>query len=161
MGVTVTMPSAFSHCSHPGGVGQVAQSHSPLPAWLVCQQSELAGTDGSDRSGLCGHSRHTCGTQLPSPGWCLTARFHTARFHTSHFTPHLPTPAPTQLRIYEDEDGARKEEIAALAQPESGSFAAFYDRLKEVKEYYRRFPTTDVTEVRGVLGWDGRGRVGW
>ena len=81
--------------------------------------------------------------------------------HASHFTLRPPTPAPAQLRIYEDEDGARKEEIAALAQPESGSFAAFYDRLKEVKEYYRRFPTTDVTEVRGVLGWDGRGRVGW
>lgn len=53
-----------------------------------------------------------------------------------------------QLKIYEDEDGARKEEIAALAQPETGSFAAFYDRLKEVKEYYKRFPTAEVTEVR-------------
>lgn len=96
----------------------------------------------------------------PSPRWRLTACFHTARFHTSHFALHPPTPAPAQLRIYEDEDGARKEEIAALAQPESGSFAAFYDRLKEVKEYYRRFPTTDVTEVRGAGGREVDGLVG-
>ena len=52
------------------------------------------------------------------------------------------------MRIYADEDGARKEEIAALAQPDTGSFSNFYDRLKDIKDYYRRFPTTDVTEVR-------------
>ncbi len=53
-----------------------------------------------------------------------------------------------QIRIYDDEDGARKEEIAALAQPDSGSFSTFYDRLKEIKDYYGRFPTDEVTEVR-------------
>ena len=55
------------------------------------------------------------------------------------------------MRIYADEDGARKEEIAALAQPDTGSFSNFYDRLKDIKDYYRRFPTTDVTEVR--IAW--------
>ena len=52
-----------------------------------------------------------------------------------------------QMRIYADEDGARKEEISALAQPDTGSFSNFYDRLKEIKEYYRRFPSNEVTEV--------------
>ncbi|KAG1663564.1 hypothetical protein FOA52_013184 [Chlamydomonas sp. UWO 241] len=51
------------------------------------------------------------------------------------------------LRIYEDDDGSRKEDIAGLAQTEGGSFTAFYDRLKEVKDYYRRFPTDEVTEA--------------
>eukprot|EP00983_Pelagomonas_calceolata_P076603 1153480-Pelagomonas_calceolata.AAC.3 len=53
---------------------------------------------------------------------------------------------PTQVKIYEDEDGARKEEIAALANKDN-PFAAFYDRLKEIREYHRRFPNLDVTEV--------------
>lgn len=51
-----------------------------------------------------------------------------------------------QVKIYEDEDGARKEEIAALANKDN-PFAAFYDRLKEVREYHRRFPSNEVTEV--------------
>mmetsp|Transcript_40482 Transcript_40482/g.89949 ORF Transcript_40482/g.89949 Transcript_40482/m.89949 type:complete len:508 (-) Transcript_40482:699-2222(-) len=51
------------------------------------------------------------------------------------------------VRIYEDDDGARKEEIAAIAQPDSGSFAGFYDRLKEIRDYHRKFPSNDVTEA--------------
>ena len=43
---------------------------------------------------------------------------------------------PWQIAIYEDKDGARKDEIAALGgQTATGStnvFSAFYDRLKEV-----------------------------
>ncbi|KAF5832942.1 hypothetical protein DUNSADRAFT_10988 [Dunaliella salina] len=50
------------------------------------------------------------------------------------------------VKIYEDEDGARKEEIAALAN-NNNPFAAFYDRLKEIREYHRRFPNLDVTEA--------------
>jgi len=50
------------------------------------------------------------------------------------------------VKIYEDEDGARKEEIGALANKDN-PFGAFYDRLKEVRDYYRRFPSTDVTEA--------------
>lgn len=59
-----------------------------------------------------------------------------------------------QVRIYEDEDGARKEEIAALANKDN-PFAAFYDRLKETREYHRRFPNLDVTEVRWGVGKAG------
>lgn len=43
--------------------------------------------------------------------------------------------------IYEDKDGARKDEIAALGgQTATGSnmYSAFYDRLKEIREYHRR-----------------------
>jgi splicing factor 3A subunit 3 len=57
------------------------------------------------------------------------------------------------VKIYEDEDGARKEEIAALANKEN-PFQAFYDRLKDVREYHRRFPNMDVTEV--LSGGSGR-----
>lgn len=47
------------------------------------------------------------------------------------------------VEIYEDADGARKDEIAALGgQTGSGTnvFSAFYDRLKEIREYHRRHP---------------------
>ncbi|VFQ89111.1 unnamed protein product [Cuscuta campestris] len=43
--------------------------------------------------------------------------------------------------IYEDKDGVRKDEIAALGgQTATGSnmYSAFYDRLKEIREYHRR-----------------------
>lgn len=47
------------------------------------------------------------------------------------------------VEIYEDKDGARKDEIAALGgQTATGTnvFSAFYDRLKEIREYHRRHP---------------------
>jgi len=45
------------------------------------------------------------------------------------------------LKLYEDEDGARKEELNALA-PGSNErvFEAFYERLKDMRAYYRKFP---------------------
>lgn len=50
-------------------------------------------------------------------------------------------------RIYEDEDGARKEEIAHLRLGGGDNvFSNFYDRLKEVREYHRKFPDDDLTE---------------
>ncbi|KAL0304398.1 UNVERIFIED_CONTAM: Splicing factor SF3a60 [Sesamum radiatum] len=49
------------------------------------------------------------------------------------------------IEIYEDKDNARKDEIAALGGQSSTSanvnvFSAFYDRLKEIREYHRRHP---------------------
>merc|ERR1712156_1089247 len=38
--------------------------------------------------------------------------------------------------IYEDKDGQRKEEVAALSGP--NEFAEFYSRLKEIKDFHRR-----------------------
>lgn len=40
--------------------------------------------------------------------------------------------------LYEDKDGLRKEEVAALSGP--NEFAEFYSRLKAIKEFYRRHP---------------------
>uniref|UniRef100_A0A7N0U659 Matrin-type domain-containing protein n=1 Tax=Kalanchoe fedtschenkoi TaxID=63787 RepID=A0A7N0U659_KALFE len=54
------------------------------------------------------------------------------------------------VEIYEDKDNARKDEIAALGgQTATGTnlFSAFYDRLKEIREYHRRHPTARVVDT--------------
>lgn len=51
------------------------------------------------------------------------------------------------MKIYDDDDGARKEEIAALAGTSSTVYSKFYDRLKEVRDYHRRFPNMEITEA--------------
>lgn len=40
--------------------------------------------------------------------------------------------------IYEDKDGQRREEVAALSGP--NEFGEFYNRLKQIKEFHRRHP---------------------
>ncbi|GAB2265087.1 hypothetical protein Dimus_000154 [Dionaea muscipula] len=52
--------------------------------------------------------------------------------------------------IYEDKDSARKDEIAALGgQTATGInvFSAFYDRLKEIREYHRRHSSARVVDA--------------
>ncbi|KAL5989341.1 hypothetical protein ACLOJK_010231 [Asimina triloba] len=53
--------------------------------------------------------------------------------------------------IYEDKDNARKDEIAALGGQTAGGsinvFSAFYDRLKEIREYHRRHPAARVIDA--------------
>ncbi|GBF95619.1 splicing factor 3A subunit 3 [Raphidocelis subcapitata] len=53
------------------------------------------------------------------------------------------------LRAYrdgEDECEARREEVAGLGgSDQTRVFATFYERLKEVRDYHRRFPVHDVT----------------
>ncbi|KAK9292592.1 hypothetical protein L1049_020566 [Liquidambar formosana] len=54
------------------------------------------------------------------------------------------------VEIYEDKDNARKDEIAALGgQTAAGTnvFSAFYDRLKEIREYHRRHPAAKVVDA--------------
>lgn len=54
------------------------------------------------------------------------------------------------VEIYEDKDSARKDEIAALGgQTATGTnvFSAFYDRLKEIREYHRRHPAARVVDA--------------
>ncbi|GLU18354.1 hypothetical protein SLE2022_346600 [Rubroshorea leprosula] len=54
------------------------------------------------------------------------------------------------IEIYEDKDNARKDEIAALGgQTASGTnvFSAFYDRLKEIREYHRKHPAARVVDA--------------
>lgn len=53
------------------------------------------------------------------------------------------------IEIYEDNDNARKDEIAALGgQTANGTnlFSAFYDRLKEIREYHRKHPAARVVD---------------
>lgn len=67
-----------------------------------------------------------------------------------HHHKHLPKPVwcwILQLCIYDDEDKQRREEIEALGGDDR-VYGRFYDRLKEVRDYHRRFPSTDFTEVR-------------
>lgn len=60
------------------------------------------------------------------------------------FSSRSPMRAPgLQLRVYDDEDGSRKEELASLR--EGNVFSSFYSRMKDIKEYYRRVPTIDLT----------------
>ncbi|GJS44050.1 splicing factor SF3a60 [Tanacetum coccineum] len=60
----------------------------------------------------------------------------------------------SSVDIYEDEDNARKDEIAALGgQNATGTnvFSAFYDRLKEasvlIREYHRRNPSARIIDT--------------
>eukprot|EP00929_Paragymnodinium_shiwhaense_P013181 TRINITY_DN121038_c0_g1_i1.p1 TRINITY_DN121038_c0_g1~~TRINITY_DN121038_c0_g1_i1.p1 ORF type:complete len:531 (-),score=172.61 TRINITY_DN121038_c0_g1_i1:68-1660(-) len=51
--------------------------------------------------------------------------------------------AKTALEIYQDKDGMRADDIASLAGQRGGKsgdvWTSFYDKVKEVKDYHRRF----------------------
>ena len=56
--------------------------------------------------------------------------------------------------LYEDTDGARRDEINAMSG--TGVFTAFYDQLKGIREYHRKFPREPAmesyeTELLGAL----------
>ncbi|XP_052199758.1 splicing factor SF3a60 homolog [Diospyros lotus] len=54
------------------------------------------------------------------------------------------------VETYEDKDNGRRDEIAALGgQTATGTnvFSAFYDRLKEIREYHRRHPAARVIDA--------------
>jgi splicing factor 3A subunit 3 len=42
------------------------------------------------------------------------------------------------IELYEDKDGQRKAEVAALTGP--NEFQEFYNRLKQIKDFYRKHP---------------------
>jgi hypothetical protein len=50
-----------------------------------------------------------------------------------------------QIKIYEDDEGVRRLEIEKLGG--QNQFSTFYERLKDIKEYYRRNPTAELTEA--------------
>lgn len=54
-----------------------------------------------------------------------------------------------QALTYQDEDGARKDDIASL-KVDQADFKVFYDKVKELKDYYRNKPI-EVTEVSHML----------
>ena len=47
--------------------------------------------------------------------------------------------------LYEDADGARREELASMSG--DGVFTTFYDQLKELREYHRKFPAEPSVET--------------
>ncbi|KFM24257.1 Splicing factor 3A subunit 3 [Auxenochlorella protothecoides] len=59
----------------------------------------------------------------------------------------LQSRAAALVDIYKDEDESRKQDIAALRGADP--ISTFYDRLKEVRAYHRRFPSEDITEGDG------------
>lgn len=48
------------------------------------------------------------------------------------------TATGTLRELYEDKDGERKSEVAALSGP--NEFSEFYSRLKQIKEFYKKHP---------------------
>lgn len=78
--------------------------------------------------------------------------------HRSHRVRHMIdqiTDTTNKLtEIYEDKDNARKDEIAALGGQTSTTginvFSAFYDGLKEIREYHRRHPCPALGGVDDV-----------
>lgn len=48
-------------------------------------------------------------------------------------------------QIFEDKDGARREDIAALKG--EAPMKTFYARVKEIREYHMKYPSTDTTEA--------------
>lgn len=50
-----------------------------------------------------------------------------------------------QADIYQDDDDSRKDDIASL-KVDQGDFKVFYDRVRDLKDYYRNRPI-EVTEV--------------
>ncbi|KAK9933441.1 hypothetical protein M0R45_020639 [Rubus argutus] len=56
----------------------------------------------------------------------------------------------SSIEIYEDNDNAKEDEIAAVGgQTATGTnvFSAFYDRLKEIREYHRRHVAALVVDA--------------
>jgi len=51
------------------------------------------------------------------------------------------------IKIYDDDDGARREEIQGMAPGNIDRiFETFYDRLKDTRAYYRKFPNLAFAE---------------
>lgn len=73
---------------------------------------------------------------------------YTTYYSYYHMTMLIPTNDSTLQRymectkllkeIYEDKDGQRKEEVALLSGP--NEFVEFYNRLKQIKEFYKKHP---------------------
>lgn len=53
------------------------------------------------------------------------------------------------IELYEDKDGQRKAEVAALTGP--NEFQEFYNRLKQIKDFYRKHPN-EVGTLKETVG---------
>jgi len=52
--------------------------------------------------------------------------------------------------VYEDKDGSRKEEIAAIGGTGPSLYSLFYERLREIKDYHRRYPNVQAEILEDV-----------
>ncbi|KAL6211406.1 hypothetical protein ACLB2K_016632 [Fragaria x ananassa] len=79
----------------------------------------------------------------------------TERLAQSHRVHHMidtiSSTAQRLIEIYEDNDNARKDEIAALGGQTANLLSAFYDRLKDIREYHRRHPAALVVDANEEL----------
>ncbi|GFG37607.1 hypothetical protein Cfor_12689 [Coptotermes formosanus] len=123
----VTSLSVTKHC--------LAISHTDQPTIVLLFTLSMSALDAVDL-------KHTAfRTECWSLLWfrvgflcknCSAARCaQTAHLHYMDSTNNLK-------ELYEDKDGLRKEEVAALSGP--NEFAEFYTRLKGIKDFYRRLP---------------------
>jgi hypothetical protein len=66
---------------------------------------------------------------------------------------HIAASAQRLLKLYEDADGLRAQEVAEItaspADPMS-VFTTFYERLLATREYHRRFPNAAIKSAEGV-----------
>ena len=76
------------------------------------------------------------------------------RMYQSHrVRNNIDTIIPTTeklIEIYEDKDNARKDKIAALGGQTAigiNVFSAFYDKLKEIREYHRKHHAARVVDA--------------
>ncbi|DBB14656.1 hypothetical protein WJX82_004178 [Trebouxia sp. C0006] len=74
---------------------------------------------------------------------------HKERLHQSHRVRNMLDIMQEQAKkladIYQDEDDSRKDDIASL-KVDQGDFKVFYDRVRDLKDYYRNRPI-EVTEA--------------
>jgi len=64
--------------------------------------------------------------------------------HTSHyvniFTEKIMDRCQKLIDIYRDDDGSRQKEIQSIVGKGQALYHKFYDRLREIKEYHRKYP---------------------
>ncbi|GAM22796.1 hypothetical protein SAMD00019534_059710, partial [Acytostelium subglobosum LB1] len=65
----------------------------------------------------------------------------------NHYLEQSVNCANDLAKIYQDEDQTRQNELSSIAGQGLATFSAFYDRLREVKEYHRKFPALEVDRV--------------
>ncbi|CAG8556524.1 7632_t:CDS:10 [Ambispora leptoticha] len=66
----------------------------------------------------------------------------TREHRVSDFLDRISSRSKFLYELYEDSDGARKNEIDALSG--TSEFSEFYGRLKAIKDYHRRYPNETV-----------------
>ncbi len=79
------------------------------------------------------------------------AKSHRERLHQNgrvrQFVDSVQDRSRELLKLYEDEDGSRKDEIASITGEDI--YSTFYERLRDIKDYHRRHPGLEVPDAEG------------